>query len=57
MTWDTVQQVFRIVLNAGGAYLVGKGVFTEAMSVTLVGGLMSVASVMWWVFWDKNRPA
>jgi hypothetical protein len=57
MTWDSVQQVLRIILNAGGAYLVGKGVVTEEMSVTLVGGLLSVGSVMWWIFWDKNRAA
>lgn len=57
MTWDSVQQVLRILLNAGGAYLVGKGVVTEEMSVTLVGGLLSVGSVLWWIFWEKKREA
>lgn len=57
MTWDTVQQVLRIVLNALGGILIGKGYLTEEMSVTLVGGVLSIGSVLWWAFWDKNRAA
>jgi hypothetical protein len=57
MTWDTVQQVLRIVLNALGGILIGKGYLSEEMSVTLVGGILSIGSVLWWMFWDKNRAA
>lgn len=57
MNWDSVQQVLRILMNAGGAYLVGKGVITEEMSTTLVGGLLSVGSVLWWIFWQSKREA
>lgn len=57
MTWESIQQVLRIILNAIGAYLVGKGVVTEEMSVTLMGGVLSIGSVLWWMFWEKNRPA
>lgn len=57
MTWDTVQQVLRIVLNAVGAFLIGKGYLTEEMSVTLIGGVLSIGSVLWWMFWQKGREA
>jgi hypothetical protein len=56
MTWDTVQQVLRIVLNAAGAFLIGKGYLTEEMSVTLIGGVLSIGSVLWWALWEKKRP-
>lgn len=55
MNWDTVQQVLRILLNAAGGILVGKGVLTDAMLTTLVGGLLSVGSVLWWVVWERKR--
>lgn len=55
MTWDSIQQVLRILLNGLGAFLVGKGVVTEAMVPTLVGGILSVGSVMWWALWQRHR--
>jgi hypothetical protein len=55
MTWDSIQQVLRIVLNALGAFLVGKGVVTEDMVPTLVGGVLSVSSVLWWALWQRHR--
>jgi len=57
MTWDTVQQVLRIALNALGGILIGKGYLTEAMSTTLVGALLSLGSVAWWFFWDRKRTS
>jgi len=48
MTWDSIQQVLRIVLNAAGGVLIGKGYLTEEMSTTLIGGLLSIGSVAWW---------
>lgn len=57
MTWDTVQQVVRIVLNAVGGILIGKGYLSEEMSTTLTGGLLSLGSVAWWFFWDRHRAS
>lgn len=57
MTWDSVQQVLRIVLNAAGGILVGKGYLTEDTLTTLIGGLLSIGSVGWWFIWDRNRTA
>ena len=44
MTWDSIQQVLRIVLNAAGGVLIGKGYLTEETSTTLIGGLLSAAT-------------
>jgi hypothetical protein len=57
MTWDSIQQVLRILLNAAGGVLIGKGYLTEEMSTTLVGALLSIGSVSWWFFWERNRTA
>ena len=57
MTWDSIQQVLRIVLNAAGGVLIGKGYLTEEMSTTLIGGLLSIGSVAWWVVFERNRLA
>lgn len=57
MTWDTVQQLVRIILQFIAGILVTKGILDEANATTLVGALLSIASVGWWVFWDKRRPS
>lgn len=55
MDWDTVQQLLRILLQFGSGVLISKGVLTEEMAVTLTGGLISVASVIWWIVWNKKE--
>ncbi len=55
MTWDSIQQVLRIVLNALGGMLIGKGVLTEEMSTALTGGVLSLGSVAWWFIWERGR--
>lgn len=57
MDWQTIQQVLRILLNAAGGVLIGKGYLTEETSTTLIGGLLSLGSVAWWFVWDRNRTA
>lgn len=57
MTWDTVQQVVRIFLGWLGAYLATKGMLTSEMATTLTGGLLALAQVGWWYFWNNGRPA
>lgn len=54
MDWNTVQQLLRILLQFGSGVLISKGVLTEEMAVTLTGGIISVASVLWWLFWNKK---
>ena len=55
MDWQTIQQVLRILLNAAGGVLIGKGYPTEEMSTTLIGGLLSLGSVGWWLIWQRGR--
>ncbi|AVH44023.1 hypothetical protein [Agrobacterium tumefaciens] len=55
MDWNTVQQLLRILLQFGSGVLISKGVLTEEMAVTLTGGLISVASVVWWIVWNKKE--
>ena len=55
MDWNTVQQLLRILLQFGSGVLISKGVLTEEMAVTLTGGLISVASVVWWIAWNKKE--
>ena len=55
MDWQTIQQVLRILLNAAGGVLIGKGYLTEEMSTTLIGGLLSIGSVAWWAIWQRGR--
>lgn len=57
MTWDTIQQVVRIILYSIGAALLGKGVADGAQFQALLGGLMNVGAFLWWWFWDKKRTA
>ncbi|MCZ7480569.1 hypothetical protein [Rhizobium rhizogenes] len=54
MDWNTVQQLLRILLQFGSGVLISKGVLTEEMAVTLTGGVISVASVVWWLVWNKK---
>lgn len=54
MTWDSVQQVLRILLNAGGGILVSKGYLTDDMLTTAIGGILSIGSVLWWFIWNRN---
>ncbi|MGI8397813.1 hypothetical protein ACRYWZ_15680 [Agrobacterium deltaense] len=55
MDWNTVQQLLRILLQFGSGVLISKGVLTEEMAVTLSGGVISVASVVWWIVWNKKE--
>ncbi|MDH0911773.1 hypothetical protein N5C66_21230 [Rhizobium pusense] len=55
MDWNTAQQLLRILLQFGSGVLISKGVLTEEMAVTLTGGLISVASVVWWIAWNKKE--
>jgi len=57
MDWQTIQQVLRILLNAAGGVLIGKGYLTAETSTTLIGGLLSIGSVAWWFVWDRNRTS
>lgn len=56
MTWDTVQQFVRILLQLAAGWLLSQGYLSEEMATTLVGSLLSVAGILWWAVWERNRP-
>lgn len=57
MTWDTVQQFVRILLQFGAGLLVSKGIITAEMGTTAVGALLSLGSVAWWAYWNRGKTA
>lgn len=57
MNWDTAQQFFRILLQAAAGALVSKGILTEEIATTAVGGLLSLGGVAWWLVWNRKRDA
>jgi hypothetical protein len=58
MNWDSVQQLIRIVLQFLSGVLVGKGILDAANAEVLTGAMLSISSVVWWWFWNRNtKPA
>lgn len=57
MSWDTIQQLVRIILQLGAGWLLKEGVITEDMATTLVGSLLSIGGIAWWALWERSRPA
>lgn len=53
--WNTVQQMLRIILNFIGGLLISRGVFTDELMTQLSGGIMSIASVVWWYIWNQKQ--
>ncbi len=55
MTWDTSQQLIRILGYSIGSYFLGKGVMDGEMGQQLMGGLMSLSAFGWWLVVEKNK--
>lgn len=54
MTWDSIQQLIRILMQIFSGWLIGQGYLTEEMTVTLTGGVLSLANVVWWLLWNRK---
>lgn len=50
MNWDTVWQIIRYLLIAGGGILVGKGYVTTEQVTTIVGAIGSIGAVVWGMY-------
>lgn len=57
MTWDTIQQLVRIIMQVLAGWLAAQGWITSDMQTTLVGAVVSLGGVLWWAFWERSRPA
>ena len=55
MDWQTIQQLVRIIMQVIAGALVSRGYLTEEIGATLTGGVLSMVSVGWWVFWERKR--
>ncbi len=56
MTWDSVQQFVRILLQLLAGALVQRGYITAEMGTSLIGALLSLGGIAWWAFWQRSRP-
>ena len=57
MNWQSIQQLLRIILYAVGGYFLGEGVTQGEAFTQAVGGFLAVASFIWWLVWERHRPA
>lgn len=57
MNWESIQQLLRIVLYAVGGYFFGEGITQGEAFTQAVGGVLAVGSFVWWMVWERNRPA
>ena len=55
MNWNTIQQLVRILAQLGAGALVTNGIVTEDLATSGVGAIMSIAAIVWWIFWEKDR--
>ncbi len=55
MTWDSIQQIVRILLYSAGSYLFGQAVADGALFQAALAGILPVGAFFWWLFWDRNR--
>jgi hypothetical protein len=57
MTWESVQQFVRILAGYLAAYLVTRGTLDAETSTVLVGAIVGLAQVGWWVYWNSKRKS
>lgn len=57
MKWDTVWQIARYILIAGGSFATGKGWVTADQVTTLVGAVGSIGAVLWGLFVKSGTTA
>lgn len=57
MKWDTIWQILRYILIAGGGVAVGKGWITNEQLLTIVGAVGSIGAVVWGLFVKSGTSA
>jgi hypothetical protein len=55
MTWDAIQQLIRIIMQLAAGVLVSQGWITSDMQTSLVGAVVSIGGILWWLFWQRSR--
>lgn len=57
MTWDTIWQILRYILIAGGSFLAGKGYITAENSEAIIGAIGTVGSIIWGLYVKSGTKA
>lgn len=57
MTWDTIWQILRYALIAGGSFVVGKGWVTEEQVATIIGAIGSIGAILWGLYVKAGTKA
>lgn len=57
MTWDTIWQIVRYILIAGGSFLVGKGWITAENVESIVGAIGTIGAVLWGIYVKAGTKA
>ncbi|QDM32109.1 hypothetical protein FNL55_12755 [Tardiphaga sp. vice352] len=57
MKWDSIWQILRYILIAGGGFLTGKGYITAEQVTTIVGAIGSVGAILWGLFVKAGTTA
>jgi len=57
MKWDTVWQILRYVLIAGGSFASGKGWVTADQVTIIVGAIGSIGAVVWGIYVKSGTTA
>lgn len=57
ISWQTIQQFLRILLYTAGSAIFGEAFADGEIYQQLIGGVMAVGGFLWWLLWEKNRPA
>lgn len=57
MKWDSVWQILRYILIAGGGFLTGKGYITAEQVTTIVGAIGSIGAVVWGLYVKAGTQA
>lgn len=56
MTWDTLQQFLRIVLQLVAGNLIAAGYLHADDAQAFIGGALSISGFAWWAIWERKRP-
>ena len=56
MSWDSIAPLLRHALTFAGGFLVSKAVIDAAMLETVVGAVISLGSVVWYVVQKPKAP-
>ncbi|MDP2619918.1 MAG: hypothetical protein Q8P46_07030 [Hyphomicrobiales bacterium] len=54
ITWDSIQQVLRILIFAIGGYVFGDAVVNGEVFQGFAGGILNVGAFIWWWYWNKK---